>query len=184
MLRRLRALLALSLLSTGAVLASPGAALADCMPPPPLEAALKTAEFVFIGTVDSTAQGNRWASVTVTEIWRGPDVGKTVLVKGGPEGNAATSVDRFFEVGLTYIFFPYVDAEGGGLADNSCTNTQQWSQDMAALRPADARTPIDEEETAGQGGVQLDDLLPFVLVGVVFVVLLGIGLVARGRSEA
>jgi hypothetical protein len=185
MLRRIRALVALSLLAVTGLLASPGVALADCMPPPPLEVAVETAEIVFIGTVTETAQGNRWANVQVEEIWRGPDLAATVLVKGGPAGNMATSVDRSFEAGVKYLFFPYADAEQGGLADNSCTNTQPWAEDMARLRPAGARTPAEATSPPGAAGIDVAGLAgPAALVIIVFVALLAIGLVARGRSES
>ena len=184
MLRRMRALLALSLLAVAGLLASPGTALADCMPPPPIEVAVETAEIVFVGTVTETAQGNRWANVQVEEIWRGPDLAASVLVKGGPAGNMATSVDRHFEAGVKYIFFPSVDAEQGGLADNSCTNTQPWAEDMAELRPVGFRAPAEEASPTSQGFDMggLERILAGV--GAVFLALLAIGLVARGRSEA
>jgi hypothetical protein len=185
MLRRIRALVALSLLAVGGLLASPGTALADCMPPPPVEVAVETAEIVFVGTVTETAQGNRWANVQVEEIWRGPELEATVVVKGGPEGNMATSVDRHFEAGVKYLFFSYIDAEQGGLADNSCTNTQPWAEEMTKLRPADARTPVETTSTPEAGGTDLAGLAgPAALVAVVFIALLAIGLVARGRFEA
>ena len=182
-LLRIRALLAAAVTTTGFILAAPGAVLADCMAPPPIEESVETAEIVFVGTVVETSSNNTWASVSVEEIWRGPDLGKNVVVKGGPGGDTMTSVDRFFEAGVKYLFLPYVDQEQGGLADNSCTNTQPFMIDMAKLRPADARVPIEEAAAASQG-IDLDALLPFALVGVVFVALLGIGLIARGRADA
>lgn|SRR5262245_63447216 len=182
--RRLRALLAPSLLPAGLLLAAPGTALADCMQPAPIEQAVKTADIVFVGTVDDTAQGQRWASVTVEEVWRGPDQPKHVVIKGGPAGNTATSVDRSFEVGVKYIFLPYVDPEGSGLADNTCTNTQPWADEMKAIRPADFRQPL-ESAAPTSAGFDLGPFVPIVATAVVvFLVLLGVGLVARGRSDA
>jgi hypothetical protein len=182
--KRLRAAVALSLLSIAALPATPRAALASCVIAPPLEQAVEAAEIVFIGTVEETAQGNRWASVAVEEVWRGPDQPKTVVVKGGPAGNTATSVDRSFEVGVKYIFLPYVDP-AEGLSDNSCTNTQPWTEAMAALRPAGARPPIGETNAPADGGVDLGGFVgPAILVAVVFAVLLGIGLLAQGRQDA
>ena len=183
MSRRLGALL-LSTVAAGLLLAAPGVVLADCMAPPPIEQAVQTAEIVFVGTVDEVAQGNRWASVTVEEVWRGPDQPEAVVVKGGPAGNMATSVDRSFEVGVQYIFFPYVDQEQGGLADNSCTSTQPFFADLAKLRPAAVRQPAGETATTAEG-FDLASLTPLLaVVGIVFVVLLGVGLLARGRSDA
>ena len=181
---RRRAISALSLLvlSTGLVLAAPGAVLADCAMPPSIEEVLETADIVFVGTVERTAEANRWASVTVEEVWRGPDQPATVLVKGGPAGNAMTSVDRFFEAGVTYLFVPYLDPQAG-LSDNACSSTQPFGEDLARLRPADARSPIGEANAPGEGGFDLEGLLPIAVVGIVFAILLGVGLLARGRSE-
>ena len=143
-MKALRVRRVLRVLAAAAALAfvlPPSAALADCMMPPPVEQAAQTAEMVFVGTVAETSNHNSWASVVVEEVWRGPDQPAAVIVKGGPAGNMATSVDRFFEVGVKYLFFPYA-GEAGDLADNSCTNTVQWSADLAQLRPADARQPL------------------------------------------
>jgi hypothetical protein len=159
----------------------PTAVLADCMMPAPIQEAAQTAEIVFVGTVAETSNHNSWASVQVEEVWRGPDLEAAVIVKGGPAGNMATSVDRFFEAGVKYLFFPYVDAEGGGLADNSCSNTVPWSADLAPLRPADARPPVGATENAEAfdvGGL----LAPLGVAVLVGGLLLVAGLLARGRT--
>lgn len=161
-------------------LAAPSAARADCMPPPPIEDAVKSAEIVFVGTVAATSNRSSWASVTVEEVWRGPDQAAQVLVKGGPGGNAATSVDRSFEVGVKYLFFPYADA--GGLADNSCTSTTRWTADLAALRPADARAPVGA--TSGGGGIDVGGLVaPLAVTLLVAGTLLVVGLAVRSRRS-
>jgi hypothetical protein len=181
-LRAVRALRLLRVLAAAAALAfvlPPSAVLADCMMPPPVEEAVQTSEIVFVGTVAETSNHNSWASVVVEETWRGPDQPAAVIVKGGPAGNMATSVDRFFEVGVKYLFFPYAD-EAGGLADNSCTNTVQWSADLAQLRPADARQPLGATEAQGfdVAGV----VAPLGVAMLVGGVLLVAGLLARGRT--
>jgi hypothetical protein len=191
MLRRLRRIVALSIVSTAALFAGPAVALADCMAPPPFDEAVKTADIILVGTVTATINGNRWATVAVEEIWRGPDLPVALQIKGGPDANAASSVDRAFEVGQRYVFFPYFEADSeplpgvpaGALADNSCTSTQVWNDELAAFRPADARLgevgttgdvmPVDLGFIAGIGGVLL----------VVVAVMLGVGLLARGRSD-
>lgn len=191
LLHRLRALVAMSLVATAALIATPGIALADCMAPPAFDAAVETADIIVVGTVTEVVNAKRWATVSVEEIWRGPDLPATLLIKGGPDANAASSVDRSFEVGQRYVFFPYVavDTEplpgvaAGGLADNSCTSTQVWDDSMAAFRPADARMG----EVSNEGDVQSIDLgFIFGIGGVLLVVvalMLGVGLLARGRSE-
>jgi hypothetical protein len=181
--RVLRARRVLRVLAAAATLAfaiPPSAALADCMLPPPVEQAAQTAEMVFVGTVAETSNHNSWASVQVEEVWRGPDQPPAVIVKGGPEGNMATSVDRFFEVGVKYLFFPYAN-DAGELADNSCTNTVQWSADLASLRPADARQPLGATEA--ESGFDVVGLIaPLGVAILVGGVLLVAGLLARGRS--
>lgn len=179
-LRVRRLLRVLAAAATLAFALPPTTALADCMMPPPVEQAAQTGEIVFVGTVAETSNHNSWASVQVEEVWRGPDQPAAVIVKGGPEGNMATSVDRFFEVGMKYLFFPYAD-EAGGLADNSCTNTVQWSADLAQLRPADARQPLSAPET--EVGFDVGGLIgPLGVAILVGGVLLVAGLLARGRS--
>jgi hypothetical protein len=175
------------------LLAMPGAALADCAMPPDIKTAATSADIVFVGSVTATANRNSWATVAVEEVWRGPDQPAEVVIMGGPAGNAATSVDRTFEVGVKYLFFPYVSDlgnEGGagrlagaesGLADNSCTSTTPWSAGLLELRPSDARAPIG---AAAESGFDFGGLLgPVVAAVVVAVVLLGVGLLARGRQS-
>lgn len=163
-----------------ALLATPATTLADCMMPPPVEEAVKSAEIVFVGTVNATTNRATWASVTVEEVWSGPDQPASVIIPGGPGGNAGTSVDRSFEVGTKYLFFPYVD-EQLGLADNSCTSTQPWAAALLPLRPASVRTPTGETEGAGfdVGGL----LGPLVVALVVGGLLFGAGMLARGRDS-
>jgi hypothetical protein len=180
--RPIRLLLALPMLAASLLLAAPGVALADCMMPPPIDNATATADIVFVGTVNATSNGNRWAEVAVQEVWRGPDRPATVVIQGGPAGNTMTSVDRSFQVGSTYLFFPYVDPESGALTDNSCTSTTEWTNDLAKLRPADVRQPLAATPTTSQG-FDVGSLLPIGVAVVVFVVLLGVGLMARGRQE-
>lgn len=177
--RRMRALSAV--LTMLVLLSSPATAVASCMQPPPLEKAVTSAEIVFVGTVRATTNENRWATVEVEEVWRGPDQSVAVVIKGGPAGNTATSVDRSFEIGVRYLFFPSADPEGG-LADTSCSSTTPWTEAMLALRPADARQPTDG--AIADGGFNLAGLMmPAAVALVVAVLLLGAGLLARGREE-
>jgi hypothetical protein len=167
----------------GALVASaPGAVLADCAEPPAIERAVTTADIVFVGTVTNVTNSGRWAEVSVGAVWRGPDQPSTLVVRGGPEGNTATSVDRSFEAGVTYLFVPYLDPATNTLADNICTSTTQWRAELDDLRPSDARPPIGS--TPAGSGFDLTPLLPIGVAVIVFGVLLGIGLLARGRQEA
>lgn len=167
-----------------ALFATPVVTSASCIQPPPIEQVLKTAEIVFVGTVTATSNRDSWANVTVEEIWKGPDQAASIVIKGGPGGNAATSVDRSFKPGAKYLFFPYVS--GGELLDNSCTLTTEWSADLQKLRPADAR--VLDGAKGGTVGSDLGGLLaplaPFAVAILIAGVLLAVGLLARRRQSA
>lgn len=170
-------------LALGALFAAgPGAVLADCAEPPDIKMAVATADIVFVGTVSDVTNNGRWAEVKVGAVWRGPDQPATLLIRGGPEGNAASSVDRSFVAGVTYLFVPYLDASTKTLSDNICTSTTEWRAELDGLRPSDARPPTGS--TPAEAGFDLSPLLPVGVAVIVFVVLLGIGLLARGRQEA
>jgi hypothetical protein len=176
----IRLLRFLPVLAVLVLLGTPATALADCIEPPRIEEAARSAEIVFVGTVTSTSNRDSWASVEVEEIWRGPDQPANVLVKGGPGGISATSVDRTFQAGAKYLFFPYVDGET--LVDNSCTSTTPWSEDLLALRPAEARPPLGATE--GASGFDFGAIVaPLGVALVVAAVLLLVGLAARGRQS-
>lgn len=200
--RRIRLALALSLAGTFGMLAAPATTLGSCAQPLPIAEALKSAEIVFVGTVVQVSEGNRWANVQVEEVWKGPDRPQNVLVRGGPAGNAATSVDRSFEVGVKYIFFPYVAVDAGegpagsvtdggvpaggvpenALTDNSCTNTTAFTDEHKALRPDDARKPIGAAPSEAAGFDPMTLVVPAGIALVVAATLLGVGLLARGRE--
>lgn len=181
-LRALRVGPALASIALLIFLAMPGTAFADCMAPPPVEEAVKSAEIVFVGTVTATTNRGTWANVSIEEVWRGPDQPASVVVHGGPGGNAATSVDRSFEVGVKYLFFPYTDAQVG-LADNSCTSTQPWADALVGLRPADVRQPTGEPAPAA--GFDFSGVVgPLIVAIVVGGLLLGVAMLARGRDSA
>ena len=177
-------------LAAFALLAIPSAALADCAMPPDIKTAALSADIVFVGTVTATENRGSWATVMVEEIWRGPDQPAEVLIKGGPGGNSATSVDRTFEVGVKYLFFPYADpgteplpGAVSGLSDNSCTSTTQWSEDLAGLRPSDAHAP--SAAPAAAAGFDFGGILgPIAVAVVVSGALLVVGLLARSRQAS
>ncbi len=179
-----RILRVLAATATLAFLLPSATTLASCMIPPPIDEAFESAEIVFVGTVTETSNRGTWASVAVEEVWKGPDQPIAVVIRGGPGGNAATSVDRTFEIGVKYLFFPYADSEIG-LADNSCSLTTPWSDDLVALRPADAHQPLGTSET--ETGVWFDVggfVGPLGVALLVGGVLLVAGLLARGRQSS
>jgi hypothetical protein len=161
------------------LVASAAPALADCMMPPPVEQAVQRAEIAFVGTVMSVANGGRWATVAVDEIWVGPDLPSIISVRGGPEGNSATSVDRSFTAGTRYLFMPFI-AEGT-LQDNSCSSTTEFIADHAKLRPANARLPLASETVPLTSFDPMSMLLPVALVVGAGALVFGAALLLRRR---
>jgi len=115
-------------------------ALASCAGlPAPFSQTIASAPIVFVGTVTGTSDGDRTATVHVDELWRGPSMAAKVTVHGSPDVSAvATSVDRHYQNGKQYRFIP-ASANGAAFDDNSCSATREFSSDLAAYRPADAR---------------------------------------------
>lgn len=127
----------------------PGTAAASCMEFPPIEEHLAQAQVVLVGTVQGLANHDRTAQVEVHEIWRGGDVSALVTIHGGPDDlEMMTSTDRSYQLGARYLFA--VQVVDGRLEDNGCTATQEWTDDLAALRPTDATSP--PATTADEGG--------------------------------
>jgi hypothetical protein len=142
-MRRITLLLVMSL---GWVVATVGVAQASCLAPPPLEQGIADAQVVFVGTVVDYGGDQRQAIVEVDSVWKGEGVATLVGVDGGFAPNAATSVDRFYQAGERYIFFP--TTEEFPFLDNSCTLTQQMTDEIEALTPATAKGPVDGETIA------------------------------------
>ena len=145
---------------------------ASCPVPQPPDEALATSEVAFVGRVVSTANDNRWATVAVDEIWSGPALTPVVEVRGGAEPGVGTSVDRSYQVGVTYLFLIWL--EDGRLVDNACSSTLAWEPTLEALRPATARAPVggSDQDADGPGAI-----VPFLVValgaGVLGIVALG-----------
>lgn len=124
----------------------------------PLELQLEEAPAVFKGRVTAVRNDGVTARFAVEEVWKGPPLPPEIVVHGGPEPSgifgttSATSVDRSWTVGVTYLVFP----RGGGdrLEDNSCSPTREWSAELAAARPDDARPPTAVGPPE-QGGVRV-----------------------------
>jgi hypothetical protein len=178
-LRRLRVLGAIAALLVAAL---PGTAVASCIMPPPLAESIRLAEVVIVGTVGATENRARWATINVEEIWKGPDLPPTVIVRAGPAGDTFSSIDRTFDAGVRYLFLLGRD-EQGGFTDNACSQTTPWEVGLAALRPADFRPPTVIDGTADAGD-PAELLVPAIVALLVAAVLLAIGLLARGRRPA
>lgn len=131
------------------------------------------AEIAIVGTVRAVADHDRVATVVVEEIWRGPDLPAEVTIRGGfATGDAFTSGDRMFQVGTRYVFDVVRDEASGDLQDNACSLTAPWSAEMAALRPADARSVAVEASSVADTPDLTGWLGILGVVGVVAVVLL------------
>lgn len=140
----MRRTLLLIALSTSWLLASVATAHASCLAPPPIEQALDEAGVVFVGTVVDFGIDGRQAVVEVESVWKGEGVATVVsVVGGGADPNAVTSVDRFFEPGVRYIFFPTTGEVP--FVDNACTLTQPMTDEIEALAPGSAQPPIEGE---------------------------------------
>lgn len=177
--------LATSIVAAAAVLlGSSNPAAASCAVPP-LEDWIRSSDVAFVGTIVQLANGDRWATVNVEEIWHGPDLAPVVEVRGGPAGNVASSVDRTYGVGR-YLFA--VSVAEGVLQDGACSATTEWTEDLAKLRPADARRPSAPIDSAPEPTSGTSPLAPVVVAAamvVAVVALFGsVALLARRRDAA
>lgn len=161
-------------------------AAADCQPAGALEEVVPAAPIVFVGTV--TAVVGPAARFEVTEVWAGAIEGE-VEVRGltdgdGPDagfGQGFSEDDRHWEIGTTYLVVPYAD--GGTLRDNICTATTVWTDELAALRPAEVAPGGSGGEPATEPEAPSVPVTPIVVVALATLVV-GISFVAfRRRGE-
>lgn len=118
-------------------LASP--VVADCDPAGRPADVLPDAEVAFVGDVVEVR--GSVAQISVREVWAG-NVGAVVEVHGlGDEGRGPSEDDRRWERGTTYLVLPA--SNGAVLRDHICTATSEWTDELAALRPANARLLMD-----------------------------------------
>ncbi|HYP24963.1 MAG TPA: hypothetical protein VEV43_15455, partial [Actinomycetota bacterium] len=125
-----------------------------CAEPPSLGRAIAETSVVFAGTVTDTSSEGRWATVAVSDVWKG-DVAAEVEVRGGPEDppgpiSASSSVERTYRRGETYLVLPYAGS-GEVFSDNACSGTTVYREGLARLRPAGAHAPPEEPEAASSG---------------------------------
>ena len=179
---RLAASAAVTMLAAAFAFGLPAPVLASCAEVVPIAKAVEIADVVFVGTVTSVTNAGRWATVAVKEIWRGPDLAPEVVVKGGPDANAATSIDRTFDVGQTYIF-TLTGGSATELTDDACSATQPWSDVVKALQPADPRPPTGRP--AAGAPLRFGPIIEVVGAALVAAAaMLVVGLLARGRDPA
>ncbi len=108
---------------------------ADCAAPLTIPDAQSTGDIVFVGTVFSLDNDNRWVRVLVDERWQNagglPD---TVDIRGGPAAGIESPTDRAYTQGR-YLFD--VTNVGPYLQDSSCSATTAWTDDLGRYRPSD-----------------------------------------------
>ena len=107
--------------------------------------AISESAATFVGTVSALENGRRWATVDVLEVWKGETrLTPEVIVKAGPKdppgpGGVATSIDRYYRLGETYLFVVY-GGQGSTFRDSNCSRTTRFSPELARFRPASAET--------------------------------------------
>ena len=176
-----------SALTAGLFLLIPQGASASCMMDERTVAEqIAEAPTVFVGTVESLSSNDRTALFVVEEVWKGGLVPAKVTVRGGPDGNAFTSVDRTFEA-RRYLVFPYGSASH--FTDNSCSPTRPWSDDLAQYRPAGATGPASVSPVTPDRGSNDAKLLGVrtqtaaIVIGALLVLILGWLLLQRTRRS-
>ena len=179
--RRLGSLLVALLLALGPGLAATPA-LASCAPPRPVEESMLLSDAVLVGTVTHLENGGRWAVVKVEERWRGPEsLPDTIEVRGGPEPGTSTSADRVF-TGERYLFF--LTKGPGYFADNACSATTLWTDDLAAFRPSGVASAPGTAANPPMGPLDLAVVLPLAaLVGALVIALISYLLILRSRGR-
>jgi hypothetical protein len=157
-------------------------ALASCAPPRPVEESLRMADAVLVGTVTHLENGGRWAVVQVEERWRGSEtMPDTIEVRGGPEPGTSTSADRVF-TGERYLFF--LTKGPGYFADNACTATTVWTDDLAAFRPSGVAPAPGTAASPPMGPLDLAVVLPLAaLIGALVIALVSYLLILRSRGR-
>jgi hypothetical protein len=135
------------------VAALAGPARASCAGVPPVRRAVREARTAFVGTVTETTNSGRWATVEVAEVWKG-DAEPLVEVRGGPKDppgpmNVASSTDRHFREGKTYLFLPQAVSERV-FRDDICTATTGYREGLERFRPSeilldDVRTGVADD---------------------------------------
>jgi len=174
-----------ALLALGAfyVIGTAGAA-ASCVMPRPLPESVATAPLVFVGTVVSTSDGDRVAHVKIESIWKGPHLPTYIDVHGSPVSGfgTASSVDRRYRAGERDLFVLFSDRPP--YQDNSCSATQPYTAQVAALAPADARPPAPPTASEQIQSLVSQFWLPVGIAVLAVAVVVFIGLRRRSGSKA
>lgn len=165
------------------MVAGASSARASCAPPPPMPAAIDDAAEVFVGTVQDTTNSDRWATVEVSEVWKG-DVAALVEVQAGPKDppgpmGVASSVDRTFDEGKTYLFVPH-GGSGTEFKDSSCSRTTVYREALDRFRPPSPSHPADEATSSDDGSSSA----PWWIAGALAAALAAVAAFAARRRAA
>ncbi|MEY2451935.1 MAG: hypothetical protein QOD92_1509 [Acidimicrobiaceae bacterium] len=175
-------------------------AAASCAGSPTVESDLERTDLVFVGTVTHLTNGNRWATFTVEDLWKGELASAQVDVHAGPVDpggsfSAISSVDRHYDAGARYLVFAYDPTSHGyqptwgtqsRFEDNICSATQHFTPELDRFRPASAR----RVEVPSSSSVTLTVPTPSTgstsswmlrVCGLAVVTAAGVGLVLRFR---
>lgn len=159
-----------------AILHSAEHAAASCAGPAPsvADVVATPGRTVFVGTVVELANGGRWPTFAVEEIWAGDVPTPEVEVFGGPpspggEKFAVSSVERRYDLGSRYVVTPTTDSYGfsgsrdlDAFADTNCSSTTLWDASLAQFRPATATTIEQDQPILPR--TQEDDSPPYVMI--------------------
>lgn len=165
-----RRLLPVALALPWLLLAAPAGA--DCQMAGSVAEELARVRVAFVGTV--TQVNGSTATFDVSEVWKG-DVGEVAEVGGAFDDGSFGEDDRGWNVGVTYLVLPYVD--GGSLRDTICSATTEWTDDLAALRPAGAETRVAEPAPSGPSMLLL-------AIGLVVILFAGTSWIAFRRPHS
>jgi hypothetical protein len=164
----------------GIFLATPRPVQASCIAPAPLASRLDGASVVFVGTVISTSDRGRLATVRVEAVWKGPDLPPDVQMIGSlaPGPNSVTSVDRSYQAGRRYLFVPTNDRPP--FQDNACTATQLYAPELAAYAPPGVRDARADQGLPGVPDRPWGRFWPLILP---FAALAGLAVLAARQAQ-
>lgn len=160
------------------------AATAACETELEFETALELADSVFVAQITAISDGGATAQASVKGIWKGPDLPRTVNLRGGDSSEKVGGTTRIHEVGQTYLVV--AEWSRSAFVDDKCTATRLYGglateipRDMQdAVGATEVRLALPSEpanEAAGSIPVRL-----FVVLGIV-IVLGMLGAVALNR---
>ncbi len=161
-------------------LTSGAPASASCVVVGSVEAMVAEADAAFVGVVDAVSNMNCWAVVRVEEVWHGPVETAMVEIRGGEGPGVGSSADRTYQPGARYLFA--VSADAGFFRDSSCSMTSVWSDDLLAMRPANARAATPAPPVPAPPVDPATLIVPALIVVAAGIIVFGLVLGVRRRA--